>query len=148
MSANPTPSTHTRSAGPLDCARVLGATILLVEDDEAVREFVRVVLQNAGYAVVTASDGNQGLKEYMTDPDRFALVLSDVVMPNRTGPELVEVVRRVRPGVRVLFMSAYTGGTNSHPVAMPPDALLLEKPFSIDRLLNTVAQAISSCNNP
>jgi len=143
MSTNPTSPTHNRSVEPLGLARGSGATILVVEDDEAVREFVRVVLEHAGYVVVTASDGGCGLAEYMADPDRFALLLSDVVMPNRTGPELVESVRRVRPEVRVIFMSGYTGGTSSTPVEMPPGVSLLEKPFNIDQLLDAVAQAVS-----
>jgi two-component system, cell cycle response regulator CpdR len=143
MSTNPTSPTHNRAVEPLGLARGSGATILVVEDEEAVREFVRVVLEHAGYVVVTASDGGHGLAEYMADPDRFDLLLSDVVMPNRTGPELVEIVRRVRPEVRVIFMSGYTGGTSSTPVEMPPRASLLEKPFNIDQLLDAVAQAVS-----
>jgi two-component system, cell cycle sensor histidine kinase and response regulator CckA len=148
MQTNPISPTPNRSVEPLGKARGTGATILVVEDDDAVRAFVRMVLEFAGYVVVTATDGGQGLAEYMTDPDRFDLLLSDVVMPNRTGPELFEIVRRVRPGVRVLFMSAYTAGTSLNPVEMPPGAPLLEKPFSIDRLLGAVAEAFSQGNSP
>lgn len=119
-------------------------TILLVEDDDAVREFVRVVLEHAGYCVVAATHGEQGFAEYIADPDRFALVISDVVMPNKTGPELVEAIRRIRPEIRVIFMSAYTGGTSSAPVEMSRGEILLEKPFSLDQLLHTVAVAVQS----
>ncbi len=118
----------------------------MVEDEYAVREFVRAVLEQAGYVVVAASDGERGFDEYAAAPDRFALVLSDVVMPNRTGPELVELIRRIRPEVPVIFMSAYTGGTSSTPVDMPPNVTLLEKPFSLDRLLKVVSWAIGNGN--
>jgi len=117
-------------------------TVLLVEDEEGVREFVRIVLEQAGYDVIPAIDGEQALGLYRKQPDRIDLVLTDVVMPNRTGPDLAAELRRLRSDVRVLFMSGYTGGTASTPVEMPPGSRLLEKPFSLDRLLRAVASAL------
>lgn len=117
-------------------------TVLLVEDEEAVRDFVRMVLEQAGYEVIPAIDGEHALALYCDQPDRIHLVLTDVVMPNRTGPDLASQLRRHWPKVRVLFMSGYTGGTASTPVQMPSDAQLLEKPFSLDRLLRAVADAL------
>ncbi len=117
--------------------------ILVVEDDDSVREYVRMVLEHAGYSVVTAPDGNGGLAEYRNDPDRIDLLLTDVVMPNRTGPELVELIHRERPGLRVLFMSAYTGGTSSSKIAMPTGIPLIEKPFTMDGLLQAVNRVFS-----
>jgi two-component system, cell cycle response regulator CpdR len=141
MSSNPNNPNHTQ-AFESQGAHATGATILLVEDEYAVREFVRAVLEQSGYVVVAATDGEHGLAEYAAAPDRFALVLSDVIMPNRTGPELIELIRRIRPEVPVIFMSAYTGGMSSTPIEMPPDVTLLEKPFSLDQLLKAVIQTI------
>jgi DNA-binding NtrC family response regulator len=118
--------------------------VLLVEDDDAVREFVRAVLEHVGYSVVAATHGEQGFAEFIADPDRFALIISDVVMPNKTGPELIEAIRRIRPEVRVIFMSAYTGGLSSAPAEISPGEILLEKPFSLDQLLHTVALMVGS----
>jgi CheY-like chemotaxis protein len=132
---------HAQSQVPLR-ANAPGTTILLVEDEYAVREFVRAVLEQSGYVVVAATDGEQGLAEFAAAPDRFALVLSDVIMPNRTGPELVEQIRLIRPEVPVIFMSAYTGGTCSTPIEMPSDVALLEKPFSLDQLVKVVIRTI------
>jgi CheY-like chemotaxis protein len=132
---------HAQSQAP-QRAHAPGTTILLVEDEYAVREFVRAVLEQSGYVVVGATDGEHGLAEFAAAPDRFALVLSDVIMPNRTGPELVEQIRLIRPEVPVIFMSAYTGGTSSTPVEMPSDVALLEKPFSLDQLLKVVIRTI------
>jgi two-component system cell cycle sensor histidine kinase/response regulator CckA len=143
MPTSPVSSTHNQPAEAAGRARSTCPSILVVEDDEGVREFVRVVLVHAGYAVVTTADGEQALTEFLADPNRFDLLLTDVVMPNRTGLELVEIIRRVRPDARVLFMSAYPGGTSSNPVEMPPGIALLEKPFSIDRLLHAVSQAVA-----
>ncbi|HEV3386078.1 MAG TPA: response regulator [Gemmata sp.] len=141
MSSNHNFPNHAQSQVP-QRTHAPGTTILLVEDEYAVREFVRAVLEQSGYVVVGATDGEHGLAEFAATPDRFALVLSDVIMPNRTGPELVEQIRLIRPEVPVIFMSAYTGGTSSTPVEMPSDVALLEKPFSLDQLLKVVTRTI------
>jgi PAS domain S-box-containing protein len=132
------PARGSRPATPPPARR----TVLLVEDEDTVREFVRMVLEQAGYEVVCAADGEQALNVYRAGPDQIDLVLTDVVMPNRTGPDLAAELRQLWPDVRVLFMSGYTGGTASTPVEMPPGALLLDKPFSLDHLLRAVASAL------
>jgi CheY-like chemotaxis protein len=147
MPSNDSTQISTQTVGPRR-AHTLGITILVVEDEYAVREFVRAVLEQSGYDVVAASDGEHGFAEFEAAPDRFALVLSDVIMPNRTGPELIELIRGIRPKVPVIFMSAYTGGTSSTPVEMPPGVTLLEKPFSLNQLLQTVAGAIGQNTPP
>lgn len=118
-------------------------TVLLVEDEEAIREFVRVVLEQAGYQVIPAIDGEHALNLFRSQPNDIDLVLTDVVMPRRTGPELAAELKRMKPQVRVLFMSGYPGGTASNPVQMPREAKLLEKPFSLDRLLRAVSEALT-----
>ena len=114
-------------------------TILVVDDEDAVREFVRIVLSEAGYAVSTACDGVEALALFQADPDRFDLVVSDVRMPNLTGIELAIELRQVRPGALILLISAFTGDT---PADIPPDVPLLNKPFSRDRLLEVVAEVL------
>jgi PAS domain S-box-containing protein len=131
-----------RTPAPVTPPPASRRTVLLVEDEEGVRDFVHIVLEQAGYDVIPSIDGEQALALYRNQPDRIDLVLTDVVMPNRTGPDLAAELRRLRPGVRVLFMSGYTGGTASTPVEMPPGSRLLEKPFSLDRLLRAVASAL------
>jgi DNA-binding NtrC family response regulator len=135
MSTNPTPGPH---AAPT-CLR---GTILVVEDDEGVRRFVQLGLEHAGYAVLTAAHVGQALALYEVHADKIDLVLTDVIMPHRGGPELVAELRAIRPDVRVVFMSGYTGGLATPGPHLPPDTPLLEKPFSLDRLLEVVAAAI------
>jgi CheY-like chemotaxis protein len=137
--------------GPLHPARPAAAppvktrgTILVVEDEDAVREFVRLVLEQAGYSVIPAANPDRALELYRANPDRIDLVLTDVVMPARSGPELAAELVRLRAGVRVVFMSGYTGGINTHPAELPPGTPFLEKPFSLDRLLHVVAEAVQS----
>jgi DNA-binding NtrC family response regulator len=122
--------------------RVRG-TILVVEDDDGVRQFVRLGLEHAGYTIVCATDGDQALELYQANPDRFDLVLTDVIMPTRTGPELAAELHRIRPGQRVVFMSGFTGATIIHPADLPPGMPFLEKPFTLDRLLHVITGALA-----
>jgi two-component system, cell cycle response regulator CpdR len=113
-------------------------TVLLAEDDDAVREFIRLALEAAGYAVVPACDGRAAGDLFVADPERFDLVLTDVVMPHAIGTELAARVRQLRPDVPVLFMSAFPGGPGVAPDPIPAEERLLEKPFTVATLLSAV----------
>ncbi len=113
-------------------------TVLLAEDDDAVRSFVRAVLEQAGFTVVVATDGLAAGDLFAADSDRFDLVLTDVIMPHATGTELAARVRQIRPELPVLFMSAFTGGAGLVPEPLPPHEALLEKPFTVASLLAAV----------
>src|SRR4051812_36051783 len=82
-------------------------TVLVVDDEDGVREYVRRVLELAGYAVLPAGCPREAERLFRADPGRVALVLTDVVMPGRSGPELARDLRAIRPGVPVLFMSGF-----------------------------------------
>lgn len=117
--------------------------VLLVDDEAAVRDFVRIVLTHAGYTVVSAADARQALELFEANPDRFSLVLSDIRMPTRSGVELAADLHAVNPEVPVVFMSGFVGGNNGNqPITLPPDAVVLEKPFTLDGLLKAVKHAI------
>jgi CheY-like chemotaxis protein len=139
MSVEPAPPSvpdghPTGATGPAPRRR----TVLLAEDDDAVREFVRAALEQSGYTVVAAGDGRAAGDLFAAAPDRFDLVLTDVVMPHAVGPELAALARRLRPAVPVLFMSAFPGGLGLAPDALAPDERLLEKPFTVTGLLRAV----------
>lgn len=128
---NATPAVHTTP------------TILVVDDEDAIRDFVRFALEHAGYAVVPARDGEEAERLFRATPHRFGLVLSDVVMPNGTGPDLVTAIRRTNPNVRVLFMTGFAATTHLEPLTLPPDAPVVAKPFSLEQLLRAVASALA-----
>lgn len=113
-------------------------TVLLAEDDDAVRSFVRTVLEQAGFAVEARADGRAAGDLFAADPDRFDLLLTDVIMPHATGVELAARVRAIRPEVPVLFMSAFTGGAGLVREPLPHHEALLEKPFTVADLLAAV----------
>jgi DNA-binding NtrC family response regulator len=116
-------------------------TVLVVEDEPHVRELVRAVLAQGGYAVVAASNAEEALDLYRADPARIDLVLSDVLMPGRSGAELATQLRDITPHVPVILMSGLTGG-RVDPAILPPDIKLLEKPFKLDGLLAAVGAAV------
>jgi DNA-binding response OmpR family regulator len=112
--------------------------VLLAEDDDAVREFVRAVLEQAGFVVVAASDGRTASELFAENPARFDLLVTDVIMPHVIGPELAARARQVRPDLPVLFMSAFPGGPGVAPDPVPANEPLLEKPFTLASLLKAV----------
>ena len=104
-------------------------TILLVEDDRAVRAVTLATLSQLGYVVVDASSGDQALAEFRKDPHRFDLLLSDVVMPGMSGRALAEDIRGIRADLPVLFMSGHTDdAVVQHGIRSNADAFI-QKPF-------------------
>jgi CheY-like chemotaxis protein len=117
-----------------------GATILLVEDQAPVRAIVVRTLERAGYAVLSAGTPSLAVDIFEQHAADIALVVSDIVMPEMSGPKLVERLTARRPDVRVLFISGYSDGKGS---ALPTGARLLEKPFAPSALVAAVAEALA-----
>jgi two-component system cell cycle sensor histidine kinase/response regulator CckA len=113
-------------------------TILLVEDDDSVREFVDFVLRSQGYDVLDAEHGPRALEIARAHHGDIDLLISDVVMPQMDGFEVAEALRRTRPALRVLHISGYPGD------AITGDAAFLAKPFSRETLLERVGQLVAS----
>ena len=114
-------------------------TILLVEDEHAVRSVASRVLLNQGYFVLAASSAEEALTiAERVGGDDIDLVLSDVVMPDMGGPELVRRLLARWPGMKVLFMSGYAEGDKLQVGAEYPGRSFLQKPFSSESLILTV----------
>jgi two-component system cell cycle sensor histidine kinase/response regulator CckA len=113
-------------------------TILLVEDDEDVRDFVQYVLRQAGYAVLTAPDGPHAIDVARSYQGEIHLVLSDVIMPHMNGLNLVSHLQPLRPKMKVLHMSGYPGDSIARQGELPAGVAFLQKPFSADQLTGTV----------
>ena len=115
-----------------------GANILLVEDDETMRSLTKQVLQEHGYSVVDADDGKSALEWVGSHPDPIDLLLTDVVMRRMSGPELVDRLSASNPGLKVVYMSGYTGELIAEREILKRGITLLEKPFTRTALLNTI----------
>jgi CheY-like chemotaxis protein len=119
-------------------------TILLVEDQESLRKLVTRVLENAGYTVLAAADGPAALAAAENHGGPIQLLLTDVVMPQMSGPELVERLRRERPELRALLMSGYTEDAVLREGELPAATGFLGKPFTSANLAATVRAALDA----
>jgi two-component system cell cycle sensor histidine kinase/response regulator CckA len=119
-------------------------TVLLVEDEAGLRDLVHEILRAHGYAVLEATNPGEALLVSERDPGRIDLLLTDVVMPLMSGPALAERLRRLRPDLRVLFMSGYTRDALATRDAPPPGTRLLQKPFSPAALAHAVREALDA----
>jgi CheY-like chemotaxis protein len=117
-------------------------TILLVEDEETMRRFARSVLEASGYVVIEAASGEEALAALSRGGGAASLLLSDVVMPGMSGPQLGRAVARIRPGVRILYMSGYAEESLAGHGMLEPGIDLLQKPFDASTLLARVRAAI------
>jgi len=127
----------TRDEGTLTGAE----TVLLVEDDAGVRALAELVLSRHGYTVLTAGDGSEALGVAADHEGGIDVLLTDVVMPRMKGPELAEEVVRLRPGIRVVYMSGYTDA-----MELPEDAVgdVVPKPFSEETLVRKIRDALDA----
>ena len=118
-----------------------GATILLVEDNAVIRRLTRQMLEEQGYAVIEAGDGGSALQEVAARQVTVDLVLTDVVMPGVSGPELVSRLIDSHPKTKFLYMSGYTGELILDR-GLSEDIALLGKPFTRAALLKAVQTAL------
>ncbi len=119
-------------------------TILVVEDEAAVRDVARRILEAAGFRVLTADSGIEALRTCQEEVGEIHLLLSDVVMPKMGGLECADLARRLRPGLRVLFMSGYAAEAIAEQGVLHADLRLLGKPFSAAELTRQVRAALDA----
>jgi len=117
-------------------------TILVVEDEDALREVTRRILTRNGYTVVTASSGAQAMEIAASHDGPIDLVLTDVIMPTMQGPAVASEMRRIRPGIGVLFMSGHAQPVLESEAVLGTEFLLVEKPFDQAILLENVRKVL------
>jgi two-component system, cell cycle sensor histidine kinase and response regulator CckA len=118
-------------------------TVLLVEDEDAVRSFAARALRMRGYQVMEANGGEAGLEIVRKHPGAIDLLVTDVVMPGMDGPTLVRAARRLRPGMRILFMSGYAEDAFRRNAERAEELQFLPKPFGIKQLAAKVKEVLS-----
>jgi two-component system cell cycle sensor histidine kinase/response regulator CckA len=132
---------HVESPAPP--RRGAGEHVLVVEDDRQVRAIVKQMLVSRGYEVTIASDGAEAIAA-AHGPGLFDLILSDLVMPDMGGRELVEKVKVLQPDAAVLYMSGYSDDAVRRRGVISPGIALLEKPFSAEDLARYVRNALDA----
>jgi two-component system, cell cycle sensor histidine kinase and response regulator CckA len=120
-----------------------GASILAVDDDRSVLGLLENALAGAGYRVITADGGRSAVEAYENSSDPIDLLLTDVIMPDLTGPVLAERLRARQPGLPVLFISGFHDADLVQRFVSAKGFTLLPKPFSVDGLLRVVEQSLA-----
>ena len=121
-----------------------GEAILLVEDEDAVREVVCRMLKQCGYTVLSASLPGEALALIERHRGPISLLVTDVVMPEMGGRELAERVVRSRPGIKVLYISGYADDAIAHRRIQEPGMMFLPKPFTSVFLSRKVREALDA----
>ena len=117
-------------------------TILLVEDEEGVRKFVRSMLEKQGYTVVAAANTEDALAIAAAKKDAIDLLLTDVIMPGMNGSELADRILAIQPGLKVLYMSGYTDRAMRLQERLSDRAAFIQKPFTPNSLAQKVREIL------
>jgi CheY-like chemotaxis protein len=129
----------------LDATELRGSeTILLAEDSESLREMGREYLQSVGYIVLQASSGREALQQANDFPGTIHLLLTDVVMPQMSGPELVVQLRALRPGMKVIFTSGYSDTAVAQQGGIDPEIAFIQKPYRPKALARKIREVLGA----
>jgi two-component system cell cycle sensor histidine kinase/response regulator CckA len=123
-------------------------SILVVEDEDGVRRLAVQYLQRQGYLVLEAHSGREALTVLRQTQSPIDLILTDVVMPEMSGREMTEVVRLMRPKIRVVYMSGYTDNAIIHHGVLDPGTPFLQKPFTLESLAGKVREVLDAPSGP
>ncbi|HEY6391564.1 MAG TPA: response regulator [Bryobacteraceae bacterium] len=129
-------------AAPADAPRA--ETILVVEDEAGIRALVRKILRRQGYEVLEASNGDEALIVCREHTGTLDLLITDVMMPQMGGRELVDRMREQSRGMKVLYVSGYTDDASIYSGNFPPGTAFLQKPFTLGSLLDKVKEVLAT----
>jgi len=119
-------------------------TVLLVEDEESVRQLVRETLEAKGYKVIEAEDGEVAMQKLNELHEHLDMLITDVVMPGMSGRELAARLSATHPHTRVLYLSGYTEDAIVHEGVLEPGTAFLQKPFTLQMLSRKVRQVLGA----
>ncbi|RQW77648.1 MAG: response regulator, partial [Geobacter sp.] len=117
-------------------------TVLLVEDDEALRNTLKEILENSGYRVIGAVDGEDGFRKFQEYGDKIQLLILDVIMPKKNGRQLNEEIQAQSPGTKAVFISGYTADILSARGTLQDDTILITKPLASHTLLTKIREVL------
>ena len=119
-------------------------TILLVEDNDAVRNVIRLLLEEFGYKVIEATDGDDSIRVFSEYREEINLIISDIIMPKKNGKEMFEEVKKIKPEIKALFMSGYSADVISQNGVLDKDMYFIQKPANPSDLLNKIREVLDT----
>jgi two-component system NtrC family sensor kinase len=136
----------TEALQPVAAASPSGGTetILLAEDDAALRKLGRIVLEAAGYTLISADNGEEAVQNFIEHKDEVRLVILDMIMPGKNGREAYEEIRKIRPDIKAIFVSGYTADKVHREGMLEAGLELLLKPVSTRDLLKKVREVLDA----
>jgi two-component system, cell cycle sensor histidine kinase and response regulator CckA len=117
-------------------------TILVAEDEPLIRECIVGPLRRVGYQVLAATDGVDGAVLFARNYETIVLLMTDISMPGMLGTDLAKFARKIRPDINVVFASGSILQIDPHPSSFIEGAVILNKPFTVEELLKTVADIV------
>lgn len=128
----------------MTAAESLPGTVLVVDDEGSVRSLVRRLLESDGFDVLEAADADEALRIADQQGEAIRVLLTDVLMPGRSGAELATILQTRKPALKVVFMSGYQGDARLEKALKGKHAFFIQKPFSRITLLTAVRAALVS----
>ena len=142
-----TPTGAAAGPQPLAAQRAdRSSAVLVVDDTDGVRQLVQKLLQREGFEVFGATNTDEALRAARELPE-LRVVVTDVVMPGRSGVQLALELEQCRPDLKVIFMSGYTPEASQQRKLLPSSAMILQKPFAPEALLNRISSALAEEKN-
>ena len=125
----------------------LNETLLVVEDDDSVREFTKRMLKTLGYNVLIASDGQKGLELFKSHASQIDMIITDMIMPNMTGKQFVEAVRQIDKDIKIMFVSGYSPDDTTDGTALGQSVAFFQKPYTRDQLAKKIRDVLDGKNS-
>ncbi len=135
------PGVNSSASAPVKAVR---ETILVAEDDAAIRDLAQEALGQFGYRVILAEDGEDALSKFKENRDNIRLLLLDVIMPKKNGQEVYEEIQGMNPGIRAIFLSGYTADLVHRKGVLKEGLNFIVKPFAVNVLLDEVRAVLDS----
>jgi CheY-like chemotaxis protein len=123
-----------------------GETLLIVEDEEILRVLMRDMLTRAGYVVLEAKDGEEGVRVYAEKRERIALVISDMGLPRMSGEQVFREVREMNPGAKVVFSSGYIREEKKQELLDAGAREFIHKPYRVDEMLSGIRRVLDAAD--
>lgn len=117
--------------------------ILIAEDEESIREFLKDALEGYGYRIILSADGEEAIAKYVEERESLDLVLLDVIMPRKNGKEVYKYIKEIDPRVKVIFMSGYPQDILTSKGIYEEGLVFIPKPLEINTLLNKIREVLS-----